>query len=559
MNKKTDFFDDKSFIINGKRTFLNSGELHYFRIPQGQWKDRLQKCKKAFINCVGTYVAWNWHEEKEGEFNFEGNRNLEEWLSLIEEQNLLIFIRPGPYICSEWDFGGFPNWLIPKDVELRSTDPIYFKYLTKYLNKVDEILKPHLITKGGRIFLYQVENEFEVGDIAYQLKLVETIKKDGINVPFATNDNFWVRGTEIIEGPDPYLRSWELAEVTNRIRNLIATQPDKPPFAQEVGTHMYIRFYGLLPFSEGYRPPELDEVYLKALIGAGTSGYNWYMYHGGTNLGYWTGRDIATTYDFEAPIREWGELGSRYWLSRRIGGFLDSFHQQLLVTTPKDGVCSVDTQGIEFLVRKDKDRAFLFLANPYAADKSFKITAEPKSLIIPQKGRFHLPGYSMVILPVNLKLSSYWTVRYTTSEIFHLLDNGNEKILILYREEGIDGEIALKAQGKPARILNYTHRKEPQYIRLEGKEELTLIILDKETASKTWFASHKGKKYPVISNIYYLQEDKENKDGLTLSFQTTEGDNWLKISLQPKEVKVNGMETDFTYDAKNGIASLSNP
>ncbi len=552
-------FDGKSFIINGNRTFLNNGELHYFRIPESQWKDRLLKCKKAFLNCIGAYIAWNWHEEKEGEFNFKGNRNLDKWLSLMEELNFLIFIRPGPYICSEWDFGGFPNWLIPKDCELRSLEPNYIRYCTRYLNKVDKIIKPHLITKGGKVFLYQVENEFLVGDIPYHLKLKEIAEKDGIDVPICTNENPWVRGTDIIEGLDPYLRSWIISDVTNKVKNLLKTQPDKPPLALEMGTEMYARFYGQLPFSGGYSQPELEEVNLKALIAAGLSGYNWYMYHGGTNPGYWTTRDTATTYDFEAPIREWGELGSRYWISRRIGGFLESFQEQLLETVPTEGECSVDTQGVEIFVRKDKEKAFLFLANPYAASRLFKITLKDQNFTIPQKGKFHLPGYSMVILPVNLKLSNYWTVLYTTSEIFYLLDNGKEKTLIFYREDGLDGEIALKTKGKATKLLNYTHKKEPQYLKLEGKEELNLIILDKETASKTWLFTHKGKKYPAISNLYFLEDEKEEKNGITLTFQTKEGDNWLKVPLQPKEVKVNDKEATFTYDKKKGVASISFP
>lgn len=481
----------------------------------------------------------------------------------MEELGLLIFIRPGPYICSEWDFGGFPNWLITKDCELRSLETNYLKYCTRYLKRVNSIIKPHLITKGGNIFLYQVENEFEVGDIPYHLKLKEIAGRDGIDVPFATNENFWIRGTKIIEGPDPYLRSWVLSEATSKVKSLIETQPDKPAFAQEVGTHMFVRFYGQLPFSDGYRPPELDEVYLKSLIGAGISGYNWYMYHGGTNIGYWTARDIATTYDFEAPIREWGELGSRYWISRRLGGFLESFQKELLETTPVDGDCFVDEKGIEVYVRKNKEKAFLFLANPYLQERSFKITIkEPKTgkkMVVPGKEKFHLPGYSMVILPVNLKISAEWTIFYSTSEMFYLVDNHCEKTLILYRETGFDGEIALKRRGKKSEIVNYTHKKEPQYINLEGKENLRLIILDKETAGKTWFFNYQGKKYPVISNIYFLEKEKENKDNITLTFQVREGKNWLQIPFRAKQVKVDGQEIPFDCDQKNQTIQVNLP
>ncbi len=550
-------YDGKSFIFDGRRRFINSGELHYFRIPESQWKDRLLKCKRAFLNTLGAYIAWNWHEEKEGEFNFKGDRDLNRWISLAEEVGLYIFIRPGPYICSEWDFGGFPNWLIPKNCELRSLEPNFIEYCTRYLNKVNEIIKPHLITKGGKIFLYQIENEFEVGDIPYHIRLKELAEKDGIDVPICTNENAWVRGTDIIEGPDPYLRSWLISEVMNKIRNLLRAQPDKPPLGLEIGTHMYTKFYGQLPFSDGYRPPELDEVYLKSLIASGISGFNWYMYHGGTNIGYWTGRDIASSYDFEAPIREWGELGKRYYISRRIGGFLESFQEDLLETRPVEGECSVDEKGVEVFMRKDKEKAFLFLSNAYAKDRSFKITLkEPetgKNITIPEKGKYQIPGYSLTILPVNLKLFDDLILLYSTSEVFYFIDNGKEKMLILYRDAGLDGEIALK-RGKDIKVINYTHKENPQFITTEG---LKLIILDKETASKTWLFNYQGNRYPIISNIYFLEEEREDGKNIHLTFQVKEGNNWLKIPLKPEEIKVDNQNIDFHYDKENEITEFN--
>ena len=564
MKAKKISFDGKSFIFNGRRKFINSGELHYFRIPRSQWKDRLLKCKRAFLNTLGAYIAWNWHEEKEGKFNFEGDRDLDKWISLAEEVGLFIFIRPGPYICSEWDMGGFPNWLIPKDCELRSLEPNFMKYCIRYLDKVNKIIKPHLITKGGKIFLYQVENEFEVGDIPYHLKLKEIVEKDGIDVPICTNENAWVRGTDIIEGPDPYLRSWLISDAMIKIKDLIKTQPDKPPFAPEIGTCMIGWFYGQLPFSDGYRPPELDEANLKGLIAAGISGFNWYMYHGGTNIGYWTARNIATSYDFDAPIKEWGELGKRYYISRRIGGFLESFEEELSETTPVEGECSVDEKGVEVFVRKDKEKAFIFLANTYAQSRSCKITLkEPrtgKKIIIPKKGKYQLPGYSMTILPVNIRLSDEWTLFYSTSEIFYFIDNGKENLLILYRDAGLNGELALKMKGKKdIKIINYVHEKEPKFITIEGKERLRLIIIDKDTASTTWFFNYQGKKYPVISNIYFLEEEMENGKNIHLTFQTKEGENWLKIPLQPADIRVDNKKIDFRYDKNKGIAEFNLP
>jgi len=569
-------YDSKSFIINEKRRFIFSGELHYFRIPPTQWKDRLLKCRRAFLNTLGAYIAWNRHEEKEGEFDFSADRDLNRWLSLAEEVGLYVFIRPGPYICSEWDFGGFSNWLIAKDCELRSLEPNYIRYCARYLDKVNEVIKPHLITKGGKVILYQIENEFEVGDIPYHRKLKELVEEDGIDIPICTNENPWIRGTEIIEGPDPYLRSWVIAEPMYQIKDLIKTQPDKPPFAPEVGTHMYIRQGGLLPFSDGYRPSELDEVYLKSLIASGISGFNWYMYGGGTNLGYWTARDVATTYDFEAPIREWGELGERYYISRRLGGFLESFGEILLETVPVEEYCKIEEKGVEIFTRKDKEKAFLFLSNIYAKGRKFKFSVSHpltgEDITIPKKGLYELPGYSMTIVPINLRLSDSYTLLYSTSEIFYFVDNGKEKVLILYRDSGIDGETALKVKGNvkvtgiedyhlenSTLYLNYTHKDSPQIINIDGEEILKLIIVNKEIASKTWFFNYQGQKYPILSNIYFLEEEKEEGNISSLTFQVREGSNWLQIPLQPKEVKLDGRTMDFQYNREKNITLFALP
>lgn len=570
-------YDGKSFIINGKRVFINSGEMHYFRIPLSQWHDRLLKAKRAFVNCLGVYIAWNWHEKREGEFYFESDRDLENWIKLAEDSGLYIIARPGPYICSEWDFGGFPNWLIPKDCEMRSLESSFIGYCAKYLDKVNEIVIPHLITKGGRIILYQIENEFEVGDLAYHLKLKEMVEEDGIDVPILTNDNLWVRGSEIIETQDPYLRSWDISSPMNRVRDLIRTQPGKPAFGMEVGSNMYIRFGGLLPFSDGYRPPEMDEVYLKSLIAAGISGFNYYMYHGGTNLGYWTARDVTTTYDFEASIREWGELGSRYYIGRRLGGFLDCFGEMLLETTLVEGYCQVKEKGVETFVRKNKEITFIFLSNIYAQSRTFKMALKDprakESILLPQKGTYQLPSYSMAIVSVNLKLSDDYILLYSTSEIFHFINNETDKTLILYRDSGLEGETALKAKNKNVKVegiedyrtkkgilyLNYTHQIFPQFITIKGKEELKIIVLDKETASKTWFFNYQKKKYPLISNVYFLGEEKEDGKSLNLTFQVKEGKNWIKIPVKPKGIRLDGERIDFHCDEEKKIIELTLP
>jgi len=122
-------YDAKSFIIKGRREFLTSGSIHYFRVPRELWRDRLYKAKHAGLNTIQTYVAWNFHEQEEGRFDFTGRRDIAQFISLCEEYGLYVVMRPGPYICSEWDFGGLPAWLMNYNgIRVRTCDPVYLRF-----------------------------------------------------------------------------------------------------------------------------------------------------------------------------------------------------------------------------------------------------------------------------------------------------------------------------------------------------------------------------------------------------------------------------------------------
>jgi beta-galactosidase len=118
-------YEGRSFLIDGRRIFIYGGEMHYFRVPPEMWADRLLKMKRAFLNCVGAYVPWNWHEPDEGQFDFTGEKDLEQFINLSQEVGLYMFARHGPFICAEWDYGGLPAWLLATNCEVRSTEKRY--------------------------------------------------------------------------------------------------------------------------------------------------------------------------------------------------------------------------------------------------------------------------------------------------------------------------------------------------------------------------------------------------------------------------------------------------
>ena len=180
--------DSANFLLDGKPFQIISGEMHYARIPKKYWRHRIKMAKAMGCNTIATYVFWNYHEVKKGKFDFETeNRNIGEFIKIVEEEGMWLLFRPGPYVCGEWDLGGLPPYLLSiPDIKLRCTDSRYMKEVEKYVARIAKEVRPYLITNGGPIILLQVENEYGsyANDRNYLKQLKELWIKNGINIPF---------------------------------------------------------------------------------------------------------------------------------------------------------------------------------------------------------------------------------------------------------------------------------------------------------------------------------------------------------------------------------------
>ena len=153
--------DGRSLILNGKRRLIISGEIHYARVPRAEWARVLDRSKEAGINCVASYVFWGVHEPREGVYDFSGNADLGAFIELCRERDMAFIVRMGPYICAEWNYGGFPAWLrdVP-DIVIRTWNEPYVERVKKYFRMLVAHIRPHLATNGGNVVLVQVENEY---------------------------------------------------------------------------------------------------------------------------------------------------------------------------------------------------------------------------------------------------------------------------------------------------------------------------------------------------------------------------------------------------------------
>ncbi|SMG19635.1 glycoside hydrolase family 35 protein [Paenibacillus aquistagni] len=317
--------EGKQFLYNGSPVRIIGGAMHYYRIVPQYWKDRLLKLKACGFNTVETCVPWNLHEPEEGRFNFEGIADITRFIELAHELGLFVIIRPSPYTCAEWEFGGFPAWLLQhSDIQLRSSDPYYLEKVDHYYDVLMEKFRPYLCTQGGPIIAMQIENEYGSygNDKAYLEHLRIGMIKRGIDVLLFTSD-----------GPTDYmLQGGTLPNVLATVNfgsrpeqafdKLLEYQPDKPVVCMEYwngwfdhwGEEHHVRDHA-----------EVAEV-LDRILASGAS-VNFYMFHGGTNFGFYNGANYSdkyeptvTSYDYHALLNEAGDITEKYLAIREVIG-----------------------------------------------------------------------------------------------------------------------------------------------------------------------------------------------------------------------------------------------
>lgn len=306
----------EDFYLNGEKFKIISGGMHYFRVVPEYWRDRLEKIKALGCNTVETYVAWNVHEPKKGEFCFTGIADLKRFIEIAQELGLWVIVRPSPYICAEWEFGGFPGWLLKEEgMRLRSSYAPYLKHVREYYEKLFEILEPLQITKGGPILMFQVENEYGAygEDAQYLESLKQMMEELGAEVPFITSDGPWSDYLSCgkVEG---VLQSANFGSKTKEQFTILKKHVgDKPLMCMEFWVGWFDSWGGTHAIGDvGEHVQDLEDMLSLGNV-------NIYMAHGGTNFGFMNGANYydtltpdVTSYDYDALITEDGQLTPKY-------------------------------------------------------------------------------------------------------------------------------------------------------------------------------------------------------------------------------------------------------
>ncbi len=312
-----------AFLLNGEPFVIKAAEIHYPRIPQEYWEHRIKACKALGMNTICLYVFWNAHEPAEGQFDFSGNKDVAAFCKLAQKHDMYIIVRPGPYVCAEWEMGGLPWWLLKKeDIQLRDLDPYFMERVRIFMKEVAQRLAPMQLANGGNILMVQVENEY--GSYGTNKPYVEAVrdivKESGFDkVPLFQcdwNSNFENNALDDL--------IWTInfgtgANIDEQFRRLQELRPNAPLMCSEFWSGWFDHWGA----KHETRSAQALVDGMKEMLDRNIS-FSLYMTHGGTSFGHWAGANFpnysptCTSYDYDAPIGESGNITPKYHEVRNL-------------------------------------------------------------------------------------------------------------------------------------------------------------------------------------------------------------------------------------------------
>lgn len=466
-------FDKRGFLIHGQRTFLVSAGMEYARVPRALWADRLVRLKRAGFNCVEIYTFWNFHEPREGVFDFTGDHDLGAFLQLVKTMGMYAIVRVGPYYCAEWDNGGYPLWLKFKPgLRVRESNAAFESVAGHFFDRLLPIVAANQINHGGAVILVQLENEHPLGW--------------GTAIP---NSYFtWLRSMALAHGIEvPYFFSGlhHSSDPAGDVMNLDEAARPNPWMTTEFWSVWYNGY------SSGPADAALFERRTWKIIAHGGNGYNYYMAHGGSNFGYTNNDEDAASYDYGAAVGQGGDLRSMYYAFKRAAFFARGF-ASLLENSMGDTVRGlVVNDSVRVNERRGPAGEIVFLDN---------FSSHVERVVLTRDTVLLAPGE---IFPY---VRRFGTLRGNTLRIFGIVGN----TLIVYGSRGEQGRLHFSS-GDLAMTVGATVGT----YRVGG---LRVLVMDRSMADRTWVVDDKIICGPAYVGAFGTGRMEVEGDGDALVF-----------------------------------------
>jgi len=572
---------------DGKPWLPVMGEFHFSRVPASEWEDELLKMKSAGVDIVATYVIWLHHEEVEGQFDWSGDRDLRRFTQLCAKHHLKLYVRIGPWVHGEVRNGGFPDWLLTKGPS-RVNDPVYLSYVTKFYDAIGQQLRGQLWKDGGPVVGVQLENEYSSrapgGGTPHILELKRLALAAGLDVPFYSVTG-WDRATIPQGDALPVFGGYPDAPWDASLKNLPPSEVYSFRFHDRVTGNMGAM--GAAPAVASSPAPDdtpfltaeigggIEDTYHRrpiissddvaaifpTLLGSGVNLYGIFMFQGGENpegklstlqesqaTGYPNDLPIKS-YDFQAPLGEFGEERASFRKFKLVNYFLNDFGDQLAPmmphapnTLPKG---PADVSVPRLAVRSRDDRGFLFVNNylrggamPARHGFQVKIKLPGGDLLLPDRP-VDVPSGDYFIWPFNMDLDGLH-LRYSTAQLFTQLDTPGT--FVFFCIPGIrcefsfadeDGLIVRSTSGHISRSrsrVTITDLKAGAETTLSlqrsGGKAIRLFVLSEEDAENAWRVRLGGREHLLITRQQFFTSD----DRITLN---SDGDSTFRMTLFP--------------------------
>ena len=529
------------------------GEIHYNRMDQRYWRDALLKMKASGINIVATYCIWSLHEEFEGKLSWKGNLDLHRFINLCKELGMKVHLRFGPYCNAEIKNGGLPDWIVGnKNLTTRSNDPLYLEYTRKWYQAVYDQVKGLLWKDGGPIMALQLENEYVKQGmiISHLLNLKKMAVEIGFDVPIYSMthwmDSEYPKG-EIVPYAGFYIEApWtasgkneiptsnfeyftynrlsdnigtDIIKIEGEVESLSGEKNDSPFFTCEIGvgtTAFYHR--------RAVVPEEMAGENINLRLGCGANMMGYYMYVGGTNpvgeTSTYQSSGPRVSYDYQAPIREFGTLGTVMQETKKYNYFMNDFGTALAPAVAYLPTSNQKRENLQWAVRSDGNAGYLFCSNYFYKHNrqdyknvQFTVRLKDETIRIPRK-KTTIKNGTYFLWPFNQHMDDV-LLKYSTTQPVCSLKEGTDCTFFFFEDDQIPGEYLIADKDiREVEVQNGTYKKEKDGYFINqlapGKEciikitksngyTVRFVTLTEEESDHIWKGTIQGKEFVAIS------------------------------------------------------------